>query len=90
AAAGFTAWALDRNRGSYGVLLLPAAAVATAVVLRSILLFAGTGSRPGLAFLTWLLPAAAAVAAAWAVARFTGRRRAGADRARLSAILRLR
>lgn len=90
AAAGFTAWAVDRHRRSYGVLLLPAAAVAAAVLLRTVLLFAGLGGRPGLTFLTWLLPTAAAIAAAWAGAWYIGRRRAAADTARLSAILRWR
>jgi hypothetical protein len=90
ATAGFTAWAVDRHRGSYGVLLLPAAAVAAEVLLRAILLFAGLGGRPGLAFLAWLLPTAAAIAVAWAGAWYIGRRRSAADTARLSAILRLR
>ncbi|MFD1213825.1 hypothetical protein ACFQ36_17440 [Arthrobacter sp. GCM10027362] len=88
AAAGFTVWAVDHNRASYGVLLQPAAAVVTAVLLRLVLLFAGLGSRPGPTFLTWLLPIAAAIAAAWAGAWFIGRRRAAADLARLNAILR--
>ncbi|MCG2622796.1 hypothetical protein LVY72_12885 [Arthrobacter sp. I2-34] len=87
AAAGFTAWAVDRNRSSYGVLLLPAAAVATAVLLRTVLLLVGL-DRSGLAFLAWLLPIIGAIAVAAACAWSVGRRRAAADRERLSTILR--
>jgi hypothetical protein len=88
ATAGFAAWAVDRNRSSYGVLLLPAAAVAAAVLLRTVLLWATRGSQPGLAFLAWLLPIVVAIAAAAAGAWFVGRRRAAADLARLTALLR--
>ncbi|NKX53772.1 hypothetical protein [Arthrobacter mobilis] len=88
AAAGFVVWAVDRNRASYGVLLMPAAAVVAAVLLRVVLLSAGVGFGTGPGFLTWLLPAAAAIVAAAAAAWFIGRRRAAADLARLTAILR--
>ena len=87
AAVGFIAWAVDRRRHAYGVLLLPGIAVAAAVLLWFVLMAAGLGSEPGVHFLSWLLPMAVSLPAAWAGAWWIGRRRVQRDTERLTALL---
>jgi hypothetical protein len=87
AAVGFTAWAVDSRRHAYGVLLLPGIAVAAAVLLWFILMGAGLASEPSVHYLSWLLPMAVSVPAAWAGAWWIGRRRVRRDTERLTALL---
>ncbi|TJY71322.1 hypothetical protein E4J89_03415 [Arthrobacter sp. CAU 1506] len=87
AAVGFTVWAVDSRRSAYGVLLPPGIAVASAVLLWFILTAAGLASEPGVHYLSWLLPMAVAVPAAWTGAWLIGRRRVQRDTERLTALL---
>lgn len=87
AAVGFTVWAVDSRRSAYGVLLPPGIAVGSAVLLWFILTAAGLASEPGVHYLSWLLPMAVAVPAAWAGAWLIGRRRVQRDTERLTALL---
>ena len=87
AAAGFIAWAVDGRHQTYGILLLPGIAVAAAVVLWFILMATGLGSEPGVHFLSWLLPMAVSIPAAWTGAWWIGRSRSQRDTERLTALL---
>lgn len=88
AAAGLVVWAVDKRHSAYGIMLPIASAVASACVLWIILVWAGTGYLTGLTWMPWVLPMAAAVAAAAAVPALVGRRRVKHDSEALTQLLR--
>lgn len=88
AAAGAVVWATDKKRRAYGALVPAAAGIVAAVLLWLVLMAFGLGSEPGVYFLSWLLPLAVSLPAAWLTAWFLGRRRSAADLSRLEAALR--
>lgn len=87
---GFFVWLADRRHHLYGILLLPAISLCSALVLWVILQFAGVGYDPDLFWLAWLLPPVAAAAITVAAAWWFGRHRDKADADAMTAILKRR
>lgn len=75
AALGGIAWAVDKNRSTFGALLPGGAAVVTALVLWTILMALGLDNDPATAWMPWIFSIVAGGVAAWAVAGLVGRTR---------------
>lgn len=87
---GFLASLIDPRHHRYGLLLLPAAALVSALLTWIILQFAGLGYHPDLFWLAWLLPLIVAAGATAGTAWWFGRHREQADQAAMTAILKRR
>lgn len=85
---GFAAWAVDRHRSAYGVLLLPGLSVLVGGVAWAVLAATPLAYAPGFDWILWAAPVLLAAVAAAGGVRFIGRPRAAADTARLTAALR--
>lgn len=77
---GFFVWFVDRRHQRYGILLLPAISVGSALVLWIVLQFAGLGYNPDLFWLSWLLPLVVSAAVTVGTAWWLGRHREQLDR----------
>lgn len=88
AAAGFVVWGIDRQRGRYGVLLLPGVAVCAALLTWLALQAAGAASFES-AWIGWAVPVSVGILAPAVAAVPIGRHRAAADAAETERILRL-
>ena len=75
AAFGALAWAVSRNRNSFGALLPAGAAVAASLLVWIITMALGLDERSATAWIPWIVSMAAGGATAWATAVVVGRRR---------------
>lgn len=74
-ALGALAWAVDKHRATFGVLLPAGAAVATSLLTWIITMAVGLGNDSAMAWIPWILSIVVGGAAAWATAGFVGRTR---------------
>ena len=88
AAAGLAAWAIDRHRDRYGVLLLPGISVSAALLTWLGLQVAGAASFEA-DWIGWVVPVAVSLVAPAVAAVLIGRRRGTADAVENERILRL-
>lgn len=74
-ALGALAWAVDKHRATFGVLLPAGAAVSSALLVWIITMAAGLGNDGATAWIPWILSIVVGGVAAWATAGFVGRAR---------------
>lgn len=89
-ALGAIAWAVDKNRITFGALLPAGSAVTVALIIWMITMAAGLNKDPATAWIPWILSIVAAGATAWAVAGLVGRTRRQELMARETQILQMR